>query len=96
MAFDNNKEEKKTLIFTDKRTKEKVDKHLSDINDEITADDIANIKTDVTPNTPNLETDADKEAEDHLEKMKKEKFAKKDDGNNSNSIGTSWNIIDED
>lgn len=34
--------------FQDKKTKQKIDKHLSDINDTITEEDIRNINTDIT------------------------------------------------
>ena len=93
MATDNNKN---PLVFTDQRTKEKMDLHLRDINDEITDEDIANIKTDVTPNTAAVDQAADIEAEEHLKKKEKEERGNKDDGNNSSNIKTSWNMLDED
>ncbi len=34
--------------YQDKKTKLKIDKHLSDINDTISEDDIRNIDTDIT------------------------------------------------
>jgi len=34
--------------FQDKRTKQKIDKHLNDINDTITEEDIRNVDTNVT------------------------------------------------
>ena len=37
-----------TEVFFDFATKEKIHKHLSDINDIITEEDIRNIKTDMT------------------------------------------------
>ncbi len=37
-----------TEVFFDHATKEKIHKHLSDINDIITEEDIKNIKTDMT------------------------------------------------
>ena len=89
-------DKKNPLVFTDKRTKDKMDLHLRDINDEITEEDIANIKTDVTPNTANAVEAADMEAEKSLQKKEKEERGNKDDGNNSNNIKTSWNILDED
>ena len=89
-------DKKNPLVFTDQRTKDKMDLHLRDINDEITEEDIANIKTDVTPNTAAADEAADLEAEEHLKKKEKEQRGKIDDGNNSSNIKTSWNIIDED
>ena len=95
MALDNTNSDKIPLVFNDQRTKEKIDLHLRDINDEITADDIANIKTDVTPNTPGSETAAEKEATDHLQKKRMEEKKNHEDGNNSSNINSSWNILDE-
>ena len=34
--------------FSDKATREKIDKHLSDINDKISEEDIRNVNTDIT------------------------------------------------
>ncbi len=38
-------------IFKDETTHKKVHKHLSDIDDQITDQDISNIKTEMTPAT---------------------------------------------
>ncbi len=38
-------------IFKDESTHEKIHRHLSDINDQITDQDILNIKTEMTPAT---------------------------------------------
>jgi hypothetical protein len=75
-------------IFSDEATKKKIDRHLSDINDKITDEDIRNVKTDVTPNKAGspTETLSGNDAEGNG----------KEDGNNSNSIQTPWNILDED
>lgn len=48
---DSNSNFKTHNIFKDQTTFEKVHKHLSDINDEITDQDILNIKTEMTPAT---------------------------------------------
>ena len=95
MNTDNNNDTNKPLVFTDKRTKEKMDLHMSDINDQITEDDIANIITDVTPNTPDTNTTAENEVTANIERMKTAEKGNHHDGNNSNNIGTSWNILDE-
>ena len=46
-----NKDCDDSMIFKDEDTKKRVDKHMSDPHDQITEEDIANVKTDVTPNT---------------------------------------------
>ncbi len=42
-AEENNEHE-----FSDKATREKIDKHLSDINDKISEEDIRNVNTNIT------------------------------------------------
>lgn len=42
--------------YQDKKTKQKIDKHLNDINDTITEDDIRNINTDITMSLLNKKT----------------------------------------
>lgn len=83
--------------FKDKRTKDKIDLHLRDINDEITEKDIENVQTDVTVNNTNATNDSDndasQEAEDILKRKQKEEKNKEDE-NNSNSVETPWNMLD--
>lgn len=43
-------------IFLDDATQERIHKHLSDINDVITEEDIRNVKTDMSIVTPGLRT----------------------------------------
>ncbi|MDB5203908.1 MAG: hypothetical protein JWQ27_3317 [Ferruginibacter sp.] len=78
-----------TEIFTDDDTHRKIQEHLSNPNDTITEEDIKNIKTDMTlvsqetadaRYTTNPEVSAD---------------PSKVDGNNSNEIDSTWNILDE-
>ena len=95
MAQENNNESGKPLIFKDKRTKAKIDRHLSDINDEITEADIASIKTDVTPNTPVAEEQADKETSEHLKSLERKEKNIFEDGNNTNNVDSSWDLLDE-
>jgi hypothetical protein len=90
MAIDKTNEPK---VFTDDRTKKKIDKHLSDINDKISDQDIANVKTDVTPTTPDTDTEAEIEVSEIVEQIKKDK-GDKETGSNSNNIQTPWNIMD--
>lgn len=40
------------ILLVDTSTKEKIRKHLSDVNDVITEDDIKNIRTDIFIATP--------------------------------------------
>ncbi len=47
----NNSNSKTHQIFKDESTHEKIHRHLSDINDQITDQDILNIKTEMTPAT---------------------------------------------
>ncbi len=42
--------------FLDVTTKRKINKHLSDINDTITDDDIRNVKTDIGSGSSNVYT----------------------------------------
>jgi len=82
-------------IFSDKRTKDKIDLHLRDINDEITEQDIENVKTDVTAEGLIEEEDvASKLEAEHMLEKKIEEDKNKEDGNNSNSVQSPWNIMD--
>lgn len=84
----------KKQVFTDERTRNKIDLHLRDINDEITDKDIANVKTDVTVLTNEEDHSIENEATKELESIKKEDKNNREDGNNSNSIESPWNILD--
>lgn len=81
--------------FKDQRTKDKIDLHLRDINDEITEKDIENVQTDVTVNMDEASTDDDAvhEADEILSKKERED-KDEEDGNNSNSVQTPWNMLD--
>lgn len=82
-------------VFTDSRTRNKIDLHLRDINDEITENDIANVKTDVTANSED-DPDTQNEVNDILIRKRKEDKDDKTndiDGNSSNSIETPWNVL---
>ena len=79
------------LVFRDVQTRNKMERHMSDINDRITEEDIRNVKTDVTPNVQvNPGEDAEKMPPLHEEKGPK---AKRDDPNDPD-IQSPWNIID--
>ncbi len=79
-------------VFKDKRTKEKIDLHLRDINDEITEKDIENVQTDVTGMEAE-DVEAKQEA-DHILEKKKHDDKSREDNNNSNSVQTPWNMLD--
>ncbi len=79
--------------FTDKRTKDKIDLHLRDINDKITEQDIQNVQTDITHLGASVDEDAVHEADEILSKKQKEDNSKEDE-NNSNSVQTPWNMLD--
>lgn len=78
------------LVFRDDITRNKVKKHMSDINDKITDEDIRNVKTDVTPNVSVNSCD-DEEMPPLREEVGKKAF--KDDPN-SPDVQSPWNIID--
>ncbi len=76
-----------SMIFKDVDTKKRVDKHMSDPHDQITEEDIANVKTDVTPNTI-VKPCADAEDDDD---------SKGDDGDsktdNVEGTGSPWTLL---
>ena len=79
------------LVFRDVRTQNKMNRHMSDMNDRITEEDIRNVKTDVTPNVQvNPDENAEKMPPLHEEKGLK---AFRDDPNDPD-IQSPWNIID--
>lgn len=85
----------KKKIFTDERTRSKIDLHLRDINDEITENDIANIKTDVTMLNSDEDDTVTNEASDMVNKIKIKDEKNHTDGNNSNDVDSSWNVLGE-
>lgn len=83
----NNKGQKASLknvneFFHDPVTKRKIEKHLSDINDTISDEDIKNVITNITSDNPNINTDNSpaKKINTESEEVKQ--------------IPTSWNLID--
>ena len=73
--------------FIDQRTRDKIRKHLSDPNDKITEQDIANVDTDMYKR-PETEEDREKAEE---EKKKAEEELKKD---YPPKAGSAWDILD--
>ena len=81
-----------SLVFRDEKTKRKVEKHMSDINDRITEEDIRNVKTDVTPNMSVNPCDEEENIpSSNAESGKRSRI----DDQNDPGIQTSWNILDE-
>jgi len=69
-------------VFTDEATKIKIHKHLNDINDTISEDDIRNVRTTIF--SPNVS---------YGKKPVTGKDRDKNDGNNTAEINTTWNIL---
>ncbi|MEO6546605.1 MAG: hypothetical protein ABIN94_01345 [Ferruginibacter sp.] len=51
-----NRDENKVKRFADEKTDEKIHRHLSDINDVISEEDIENVRTDVVPASESLQS----------------------------------------
>lgn len=80
-------------VFKDQRTRKKIDLHLRDINDKITEIDIANVQTDVTTNLYDNDPEAEKEVTDMLKHKQEEDKNNREDGNNSNRVESSWDVL---
>ena len=75
--------------FIDKVAKDKIDRHLSDVNDTISEEDIKNINTDIS--SPEL-PDKDKEKPD--DKPLPEEKKTEDPKNDKGPLLTSWNVLE--
>lgn len=82
----NQKDNGDGMIFRDEKTRLKMEKHMSDMNDEITEEDIANVKTDVTPNTVAKSYDD----EERVDERREVDNAKTD---NVEDTGSPWTIL---
>lgn len=85
----NNPDEEHDLPPQDEVTKNKIDKHLSDINDTISEQDIKNINTSIS-------TDPDALMKEHLhDKDEADEILKKkpDDDEPEQEAPTPWNIL---
>ena len=89
-------------LFSDEKTDEKIRRHFSDINDVITEEDIANVKTDFdtgvqtaipaesdTGRTSRKEGDLDNQHEDTQTSE-----AAKEPGSVKRNTVTPWNLVD--
>ncbi len=75
--------------FFDEVTQNKIDRHLHDINDTISEEDIKNIKTDIS--SPEVPGDNEDNSETGF--LLDGKKHKKDD-DNRDQLPTTWNVID--
>lgn len=80
--------------LTDVKMQEKINKHMSDINDKITDEDIKNIRTDMYDEL--LRNDTDEEntepVKNELTEEEKDKEQEKDESQKANSA---WNILED-
>lgn len=78
--------------YTDEVTQSKIHKHLTDVNDSISAQDILNIDTNISsPNVPN----AGNSETEELPPVKTDKDDNKDnDEDNRGQLPTTWNVLD--
>lgn len=86
-----------THVYEDQKTHDKIRRHLSDINDVITEEDIRNVKTDmgVVHENGSLETEnEDGKLEDYNEKPLTRKQEDKE-FKESQKVNSTWNLLDE-
>ena len=78
-------------------TKNKIHKHLMDINDQITEKDIANVSTSDSATYGDLNKEEKRKVNKEVRKVtstaNKKNKKNKEDGNNEPDIETSWNIL---
>ncbi len=85
-----NKTENSPEKYTDEVTKSKIQKHLTDINDTISAEDIQNIDTNFRS------TDVPKAGNNETGELPPDKTDKDEDNDEDNreQLPTTWNILD--
>lgn len=78
--------------YVDTQTDKRMHEHMSNEDDEITEQDISNIKTDFDFDNPpvSVEEPGDESGESDDEKV----LDKKVEDNDDSSIDTSWNVLD--
>jgi len=78
-------------------TKKKVHKHLVDINDVITEQDISNVSTEDSASYDKLNKEEKRKVNKDIKKLTTEVIKKhkddKSDGNNTPDIQTPWNVL---
>jgi hypothetical protein len=83
--------------LTDVQTQEKINRHMTDIDDKITDEDIRNIRTDMYDELLRNEHDSEnagseKDEKDELTPEEKDKQKEKKE---SEKINSTWNIMEE-
>jgi len=79
--------------FVDEATQEKIHKHLMDINDTISEQDIKNIKTDISSPEQSTDKDSGESYPEESKKIVNEKNESPD--KQKDDMPTSWNMLDE-
>jgi len=79
--------------FVDEATQDKIHKHLMDINDTISEQDIKNIKTDISSPEPAPDKDYNQASKDLENQHPAKAEDKASDG--KDDMPTSWNVLDE-
>lgn len=78
--------------FFDKRTDDRIREHLTNEKDNISADDINNVQSDISSPAKETEMNNDVKAIDNTKKD--EYIGKDDDDKDKPEIITPWNVID--
>lgn len=81
-------DQKDANISSDEKTKNKIDKHLTDINDQISEDDIKNVNTNIGSATSSVSTAKDEKESDESVNDKG-----KDEDEGREPLPTSYNIL---
>ncbi len=75
-------------IHIDIITQNKIHKHLTDINDTISAQDILNINTNISS------SGVPKVGKNQRDELSTEKIDEVDNDNNKEQVPTTWNVLD--
>lgn len=78
--------------FTDPQTDKRIHEHLNNESDQITEQDIKNVRTDVADPNENIRSTKMPPTKDIPEEEEKDSNELKD--NNDPGIGTSWNMLE--
>ena len=79
--------------LVDSKTQEKINKHMNDIDDKITEEDLKNIRTDMYDELLRNENEEITEAgKNELTEEEKDKEKEKDE---SQKVNSAWNILEE-
>jgi hypothetical protein len=84
--------------LTDVQTQEKINKHMTDIDDKITDEDIRNIRTDMYDEllrNEHEDKDTAAEKDDEKDELTTEEKEKEKEKKESQKINSTWNIMEE-